>query len=350
MPHPIAVLVFPGFQLLDAAGPMAAFEAAGLYRVRVVARDAGVVCSSAGVGWVAAPLPRVSELGTLLVAGGTGVDSAMEDAVLLRFVRRAVAAGVRVASVCSGSLLLAAAGVLDGRTATTHWARTSQFQKQFPRVRLDADRIYVRQGAIWTSAGVSAGIDLAVAMIADDHGQDTARAVARELVVYYRRPGAQSQMSAPLDLQVGQDRIDRVIDHIRRHLGHRLDVEELAAKACLSPRHFAREFRAKTGVTPAKAVESLRVEAARAALQESRSSMPKVAADCGFGTIERMRRSFVRLLGVLPSSVAPTPGLANVRSPAARRRQVKSAAATPEPAGRVQHTGVDSRAAVRRMS
>lgn len=275
---------------------------------------------------MAASLPRVSDIGTLIVAGGTGVESAMVDTVLLRFIRRAVAAGVRVASVCSGSLLLAAAGVLDGRTATTHWSRTGQFQRQFPRVHLDADRIYVRQGAIWTSAGVSAGIDLAVAMIADDHGQDEARAAARELVVYYQRPGTQSQISAPLTLQVGQDRIDRVIDHIKRHLGHRLDVEELAAQACMSPRHFAREFRAKTGVTPGKAVEGLRVEAARGALQERRASMHQVAAECGFGSIERMRRSFVRFLGVLPSSVGPAPGIETVRSPKARPRKANGMA------------------------
>jgi transcriptional regulator GlxA family with amidase domain len=303
MPHRIAMLVFPGFQLLDAAGPIAAFEAAGRYRMQVVAREAGTVRSSSGVTLVAEGLPSSGDIDTLLVAGGTGVDEALKDATLLRFVRRVVARQVRVASVCSGSLLLGAAGVLDGRCATTHWSRSAQFERQFPQVRLDADRIFVKQGSVWTSAGISAGIDLAIAMIAEDHGQALARAVAQHLVVYYRRPGGQSQFSSLLDMQRGAGRFDSLLDHLRSHLTERHSVDELAALACMSPRHFAREFRARTGVTPAKAVERIRVEAARAALEEGAASVQRVALDCGFGDVERMRRSFMRLLGVPPSAL-----------------------------------------------
>lgn len=300
------MLVFPDFQLLDAAGPIAAFEVARRYTVRVVAREAGSVRSSSGVAWVAEGLPRASEIDTLLVSGGKGVDRALTDDTLLRFVRRVAARQARVASVCSGSLLLAAAGVLDGRRATTHWSRTGQFESQFPKVQLDADRIFVKQGPVWTSAGISAGIDLAVAMIAEDHGQELARAVAQELVVYYRRPGGQSQFSSLLSMQRSQSRFDPLLDHMRRHLTERHSVSELAARACMSPRHFAREFRAKTGVTPAKAVERIRVEAARAALENGAPSVQRVAAECGFGDVERMRRSFMRLLGVPPSSLRRT--------------------------------------------
>ena len=303
MAHKVCMLVFPDFQLMDAAGPIAAFEAAGRYSLRVVAREAGTVRSSSGVAWVAEGLPRASEVDTLLVCGGVGVDEALLDTALLRFVRRVAAADARVASVCSGSLMLAAAGVLDGRCATTHWSRTAQFQRQFPNVRLEADRIFVKQGAVWTSAGISAGIDLAMAMIAEDHGQDLARSVAQELVVYYRRPGGQSQFSSLLTMQGGEGRFDMLLDHMRRHLTDRLGVEELAARACMSPRHFAREFRSKTGVTPAKAVERIRVEAARAALENGGEPVQRVALECGFGDVERMRRSFMRLLGVAPSSL-----------------------------------------------
>lgn len=301
------MLVFPDFQLLDAAGPIAAFEAAGGYDIQVVALEPGLVRSSVRVAWQAEKLPQLSDIDTLLVAGGDGVDQAMKDERLLDFVRRAVAQQVRVASVCSGSLLLAAAGVLDGRSATTHWSRTGQFERQFPRVHLDADRIFVKDEFVWTSAGISAGIDLTIAMIAEDHGHELARSVAQELVVYYRRPGGQSQFSALLTMQGSHDRFDVLLDYVRSHLAQRHSVEDLAAIACMSPRHFAREFRAKTGVTPAKAVERLRVEAARTALEDGASSVQRVATECGFGEVERMRRSFMRLLGVPPSSLRRSP-------------------------------------------
>jgi transcriptional regulator GlxA family with amidase domain len=303
MTRRICVLVFPDFQLLDAAGPIAAFEAAGGYEVRTVAVRPGVVRSSSGVAWVAQGLPRGPLGDTLLVSGGDGVDAAMGDGALLRFIRRSAAQQHRVASVCSGSLLLAAAGLLDGRTATTHWSRTAQFERLFPQVRLEADRIFVQDGQLWTSAGITAGIDLALAMIAHDLGADVARGVAQELVVYYRRPGGQSQFSALLAMQGAQNRFDPLLDHVRSHLKDRNSVEQLAARACMSPRHFARAFHTETGVTPAKAVERLRVEAARAALDGGAVSVQRVAADCGFGDAERMRRSFARILGMTPSAL-----------------------------------------------
>jgi transcriptional regulator GlxA family with amidase domain len=303
MPHRVAVLVFPGFQLLDAAGPIAAFEVAGHYAVRVVASEPGAVRSSSGVSWLADPLPRSSDVDTVLVSGGDGIDEFLGDARMQGFLRRCADRQARVASVCSGSLMLASAGLLDGRCATTHWCRTEQFERLFPDVRLEADRIFVKEGRVWTSAGITAGIDLALAMIGEDHGDELARAVAQELVVYYRRPGGQSQFSALLSMQRTHSRFVTLLDHVRRNLTERHSVDDLAAKACMSPRHFARAFQSETGVTPAKAVERLRVEAARAALDSGASSVQRVAVDCGFGDVERMRRSFVRLLGVPPSSL-----------------------------------------------
>ncbi|HEV8315547.1 MAG TPA: GlxA family transcriptional regulator [Burkholderiaceae bacterium] len=309
MPHRIAVLVFPDFQLLDAAGPLAAFEVASRYRDGhyalhiVAAQPPGLVRSSCGVAWAAVALPRASEVDTLLVAGGDGVDTAMADPRTRRFVQRCAARGARVASVCSGSLLLAATGLLDGKRATTHWCRSEQFARQFPQVRLEADRIYVNDGRLWTSAGISAGIDLALALIADDLGDRVARQVARQLVVYYRRPGGQSQFSALIEMDRSRGRFKPLLDHVRRHLREPHRVDDLAEHACMSPRHFARAFQAETGLTPAKAVEKLRVEAARAALESGAASVQRVAADCGFGDPERMRRSFQRLLGMPPSTL-----------------------------------------------
>ena len=309
MPHRIAVLVFPDFQLLDAAGPLAAFEVASRYRDGhyalsvVAAQPPGLVRSSSGVAWAAEALPRASEVDTLLVAGGDGVDTAMADARTRRFVQRCAARGARMTSVCSGSLLLAATGLLDGKRATTHWCRSEQFARQFPQVQLEADRIYVNDGRLWTSAGISAGIDLALALIADDLGDRVARQVARQLVVYYRRPGGQSQFSALIEMDRSRGRFKPLLDHVRRHLREPHRVDDLAEHACMSPRHFARAFQAETGLTPAKAVEKLRVEAARAALESGAASVQRVAADCGFGDPERMRRSFQRLLGVPPSTL-----------------------------------------------
>lgn len=312
----IAFVLFPGFQQLDLAGPMAVFEVArlarpGSYDWRLVASTPATVRSSAGVAWPVQGLPRrLSELDLVMVIGGDGVDQACRDAALLRWLQRASRSGARIASICSGSLLLAAAGLLDGRAATTHWSRGPQFATDHPAVRLQPDRIYVREPAaparglpeVWTSAGMTAGIDLCLALLAHDHGEELAREAARQLVVERRRPGGQSQFSPLLELQRPDGRFTALLDEVRRDLRQDLGVEALAARACMSPRHFARCFRAETGATPAQAVERLRVQAARAALEGGAASVQRVAEDCGFGQTERMRRAFLRLLGRPPAA------------------------------------------------
>ena len=315
----IAFVLFPGFQQLDLAGPMAVFEVArlahpGSYDWRLVASAAPAVRSSAGVAWPVQGLPRrLGDLDLVMVIGGDGVDAACRDTRLIAWLKRAGRSGARIASICSGSLVLAAAGLLDHRTATTHWSRSGQFESDFPAVRLQPDRIYVREPAVrarqqpevWTSAGMTAGIDLCLALVAHDHGEDIAREAARQLVVERRRPGGQSQFSPLLDLQRPEGRFTALLDAVRADLAQDHGVEDLAARACMSPRHFARCFRAETGATPAQVVERLRVEAARSALEGGAASVLRVALDCGFGSTERMRRSFVRLLGRPPAAFRP---------------------------------------------
>lgn len=309
MTHAVAVLVFPDFQILDAAGPMAAFEIAGRtggarrYSLQVLAADPDAAVSSSGFGLGAQPLERAGRIDTLLVAGGEGVRQAVFCTRTVSFVRERAALGARIASVCSGSFLLAEAGLLDHGVATTHWNAADDFRRRYPGVTLDADRIYTREGRIWTSAGITAGIDLTLALIAEDHGEGLAKATARMLVVFHRRPGGQSQFSAVLDLQERTDRFAPVLAWAREHLDEPLGVEQLASRAGLSPRQFARAFAADTGVTPAKAVERLRVEAARTELEGSAASVERVCARTGFGDPERMRRAFIRAFGQPPQAL-----------------------------------------------
>jgi transcriptional regulator GlxA family with amidase domain len=306
MGHQLAVLIFPGFQLLDAAGPIAAFEVAaelvpGAYALRVIAADAGAVRSSAGIGLEARPWPRLDRIDTLLVAGGDGVDAARADARVVERVRRAVARVPRLGSVCSGALLLAEAGALAGRRATTHYCRVQQLQRQYPDVRVEPDSIWTRDGNVWTSAGISAGIDLALALIAEDLGARLARDVARHLVVYAQRPAGQTQRSALLELDASESPFADLNAWMRERLDQTLSVETLAARARMSPRTFARAYVRATGVTPAKAVERLRLEAARNLLADGQTSLERVAERTGFGQPERMRRAFVRAYGAPPS-------------------------------------------------
>jgi transcriptional regulator GlxA family with amidase domain len=308
MSHRLALIIFPGFQLLDAAGPIAAFEIAsrmvpGAYSLRISASQAGAVRSSSGVALEAEKLPRRSQMDTLLVTGGDGADDACRDPRLIDFVRRAGARLARTASVCSGTLLLAEAGLLDGRRATTHWCRVRQVERQYPHVRLEPDRIWVRDGTFWTSAGITAAIDLALALISEDLGPAVAKDVARQLVVYAQRPGGQTQHSRLLDLGPGDGRFAELNAWMCQRLDARLDVNALAARARMSPRTFARAYSAETGVTPAKAVERLRVEAARALIEAGEPSLQGIAERTGFGDIERMRRSFTRLFGTPPSAL-----------------------------------------------
>jgi transcriptional regulator GlxA family with amidase domain len=307
MTHRIDVLIFPDFQLLDATGPVAAFEMPNLalkpppYRVRLVSHQGGAVRSSAGITVFTEPWDK--NVDTLLVAGGLGTYAAAQCPQTLELVRAAASSAQRVVSVCSGAYILAAAGLLDGRRATTHWERAADLQRRFPRVHVEPDRIFVRDGSVWTSAGVTAGIDLALALIAEDLGDKTAKQAAQRLVVYHRRPGGQSQFSALLELSGRSDRIGQSLTYAREHLADPLTVDELAGAACLSGRQFARAFRAETGQTPAKAVEQLRMEAARVEIESSNRSLDGVAAHVGFHDTERMRRACLRAFGVTPQAL-----------------------------------------------
>ena len=308
MPRTVAVLIFPEFQLLDAAGPITVFEAAGrdaappAYRLRVMAGAAGPVVSSCGVPLVAEPLID-GALDTLIVAGGWGTRNTSACAQTLDYVRAAAARARRTASVCSGAFILAAAGLLDGRRATTHWARAAEFARAYPQVRVEPDRIFVRDGTTWTSAGITAGIDLALALVAEDLGEAVAKRAAQQLVVYHRRPGGQSQFSALLEADRPDSRFSSLLAWARERLNERLSVERLAERAAMSPRHFARAFAADTGITPAKAIERLRLEAARDEIESSAAPIEHVAAHTGFGDPERMRRAFLRAFGQPPQAL-----------------------------------------------
>jgi transcriptional regulator GlxA family with amidase domain len=312
MSRRIAVLIFPDFQLLDAAGPITAFEVAeryqpGSYELRVIAPSPGTVASTSGATMNAVGLGRASAIDTLVIMGGEGTRAASRNARLLRFVKACGTQSRRVASVCSGAYILAATGLLDGRAATTHWTRSTDFARKFPRVKLNADRIFIKAGKFWSSAGITAGIDLALALIGEDLGEAIARKVAQQLVVYYRRPGGQSQFSTMLEMERADGRFAPLLDHVRNNLRARLSVEELAAQACMSPRNFARAFQGETGVSPAKAVMRLRAETARAQLESGGASVQEIARNCGFGDPERMRRAFVGLFGRPPSALRLRP-------------------------------------------
>ena len=308
MTRRIGILVFPEFQILDAAGPIAAFEIGaryveGAYAVEAIALEPGPVRSSAGIAVAAVPADAGERFDTLVIAGGVGSRAAARDERVLGFVRASARTSRRIASVCSGAFVLATAGLLDGRKATTHWGACDEFARRFPRVRLEPDRIFVRDGEVWTSAGISAGVDLALAMIAEDLGEDVARNTARQLVVYRRRPGGQSQFSALLELERPGARFGEVLCWARERLAEPLPVERLAEQAAMSARHFARAFAAETGVTPAKAIERLRVEAARAPVEAGAEPIDRIAERLGFGDPERMRRAFLRAYGQPPQAL-----------------------------------------------
>jgi transcriptional regulator GlxA family with amidase domain len=307
----IDVLAFPAVQLLDVTGPLQVFatandhvvEAGGEppYVLRVVAQGGRSVMSSAGLGIAADPLPPIDEaLDTLIIAGGIGVEAAAADPVLVDWVRERASRARRVASVCTGAFLLAASGVLDGRRAATHWSCCAELARRFPAVRVEADPIFVHDGPVWTSAGVTAGIDLALALLEEDLGRTMALAVARYLVVFLKRPGGQAQFSAALSLQAADDKFGALHDWISQHLADNISLPVLASQAGMSERSFSRHYAEATGLTPAHAVERLRVEAARRLLSESRLPVKRISQRCGFGSEETMRRSFLRLLATTP--------------------------------------------------
>src|SRR6478735_2715626 len=295
----IGVLIFPDFQLLDASGPISTFEIAMRYAgvapvIRTLAVTPGPVRSTSGVEMLARDLKPSSAITTLIVAGGEGVEAAATCENTLAFVRAMAKRGIRIASVCSGAIILAEAGLLDGRRATTHWQRTRQFVATYPNVKLEADQIYTRDGNIWTSAGITAGIDLSLAMVAEDYGDEIAQRTAKQLVLYHRRSGGQSQFSSLLELKAPTGRFAPLLAWAR---------EDLAEQACMSSRHFTRAFMAETGTTPSKAVERLRIEVARQRVQSSSEAIEQVAQTTGFRDPERMRRAFIRAFGQPPQSL-----------------------------------------------
>lgn len=310
-PRVIDVLGYPAVQLLDVSGPMQVFATANElaeraggarpYAARLVSRDGAGVAATAGVELATATLPPAdSAIDTLLVAGGRGVHAAAEDPALLAWVRGRAAAARRTASVCTGAFLLAAAGLLDGRRATTHWSYCADLARRFPAIRVEGDPIFLRDGPVWTSAGVTAGIDLALALVEEDLGRAAALAVARQLVVFLKRPGGQSQFSVALSLQAAEERFGALHAWIGVHLDGDLSLPVLARQAGMSARSFSRHYAAATGMTPARAVARLRIEAARRLLSESHLPVKRIARQCGFGSEETMRRSFLRELTATP--------------------------------------------------
>lgn len=305
-PREIGMLIFKDFQLLDAAGPISVFEmpvrgmAPPPYRLTVYSLEGGAVRSSGGVQMVSEPLPAKLKLDTLIVSGGEGTRTLINDEAFLRAVRDLSSRTRRTCSVCSGSFLLAAAGLLKGRRATTHWRRSSAFERSFPETKLDADRIFVRDGKFWTSAGITAGIDLALALVEDDLGDEVARQAARELVIHQRRQGGQSQFSVMQDVKLASGRFDTLIGWVQTNLSGDLSVEALAVRAAMSPRNFARVFRAETGATPARFIEKLRLEAARLSVEQTGQALQEIARETGFGDPERMRVAFLRAFGQPP--------------------------------------------------
>ncbi len=313
-PHRVSLVTFPDAQILDVAGPLEVFSRAARwlrdeghtrtlpYRVEVLAKEAGPVAMSSGLELVAARSWRdAGDVDTLLISGGIGCDAAARDRELVAWIREREPRVARLGSICTGATILAETGLLDGRRATTHWHWCDRLESDYPRVEVERDALFVRQGKIYTAAGVTAGMDLALAMVEDDWGRDAALATARELVMFLKRPSGQPQVSAHLAVQEATRRRFRDLERwILDHLGEELWVERLAARVAMSPRHFARTFARETGTTPAKFVASARLEQARRRLEESELTAAAVARECGFGSAESMRRAFKRRLGVTP--------------------------------------------------
>lgn len=303
--HRVGYVIYPGTQIFSTA-PLSVFETTNatlerpFYDARVLSETGGPVRTSFGIVIETAPF-STPDFDTLLVGGGTFIDESTPK--LRDFIREAAATSRRIAAPCTGAFTLAQAGILDGRRATTHWAYARELQTRFPLVKVDEDRIFVVDGQVWTSAGMSAGIDLALAMVEADHGADVARRVAKKMVVYHRRAGGQSQFSTLLELAPQSDRIQKVLTYARAHLTTELSVEQLADVANLSPRQFSRAFRAETGQSPAKAIENLRVEAARLLMEEGQLPIDSVARETGFVDRERMRRAFLRAFGQPPQAI-----------------------------------------------
>jgi transcriptional regulator GlxA family with amidase domain len=301
----IGLVVLPDFQPIYLAALSAfAFANIGarktLYEVEILSEHGGMVPSSLGT---MTETRKFGELGydTILVGGGT--ESVIASPGVVDFMQRAHVTCRRIASICTGAFVLAQAGILDGKRATTHWIAARELKARFPKVKMEEDRIFIIDGSVWTSAGMTAGIDLVLAMVEKDHGAELARSVASMLVVYHRRAGGQSQHSELLKMDAKSDRIQSALDYARRNLKSQLTVDQLADAAHLSPRQFSRAFRTETGQSPAKAVENLRLEAARLLMEQSRHPVEVVAVETGFADPERMRRAFIRAFGQPPQAI-----------------------------------------------
>jgi transcriptional regulator GlxA family with amidase domain len=302
----IGFVVFDGFQSMSFAA-LSVFEYANvitdkqLYEIHFLSEKGGLVQSSTGMVVGSEPFDDTA-YDTVIVGGGASI---LENppATLLAFMRNASKSSRRVASICTGAFILAEAGILDGRRATTHWWHARELETRFPQVRMEEDRIFIVDGTIWTSAGMTAGIDLALALVEDDLGADITRSIAQKLVIYHRRAGGQSQHSALLELAPKSDRIQNALVYAKKNLHTALSVEQLAEVAHLSPRQFSRAFRAETGQSPAKAVENLRLESARLMMEQTRHPIDVVAQETGFADRRRMRQAFLRVFGQPPQTI-----------------------------------------------
>jgi transcriptional regulator GlxA family with amidase domain len=316
LPRQVAILVYPGVQSLDVTGPLEVFAAAAQlieaggragrgYDVRILSGDGASMRTSSGLTitpHAALAQAPAADVDTLIVAGGAGCHEAARDRALIDWITRASSTARRTTSVCTGAFLLARAGLLEGRRVTTHWASAAELARRYPGVAVDPQPIFMRDGRIWTSAGVTAGMDLALALVEEDFDRDLALTIARHLVLFLRRPGNQSQFSVTLAArQPAREPLREVQRLVVEDVAGEHSVEAMAARANMSPRHFARAFRAETGLTPARYVERVRLEAARRALEDTAAPIATVASACGFGSAETMRRVFLRTLEVGPA-------------------------------------------------
>jgi transcriptional regulator GlxA family with amidase domain len=299
-------LILPaGFHVMSYA-TLATFDTANFiageefYAVSILSEHGGPVPNSFGTATETEPLD-IKPFDTLLV--GAGLALTPPSPKLVTFLREAVTDARRVASICIGTFILAEAGILDGRRVTTHWAWSQELQRRFPKARVEMDRIFIADGPVWTSAGMTAAIDMALGIVERDMGEDIARATAKMMVVHHRRAGGQSQHSAMFELDAKSDRVQDALAFARRNLREPLNVDQLAEAARLSPRQFTRVFRLETGQSPARAVENLRLEGARYMLEQGRLSIEEITRETGFGDRERMRRSFLRTYGQTPQAI-----------------------------------------------
>jgi transcriptional regulator GlxA family with amidase domain len=306
-PRTVLVVAFPDVQALDVVGPLEVFAMANrhspdpAYATALVSAAGRPITTSSGLQLATERISTRGPVDTLMVAGGDGTAAAMADDRLVAWLRTAAASARRVTSVCSGAFLLAQAGLLDGRRATTHWSVCETLARLFPAVEVDADPIYVRDGHVWTSAGVTAGMDLALALVEQDHGGELALAVARQLVVFAQRPGGQSQFSAQLAVRRAErEPLREAVAFVAEHPEADLSVPALARRAAMSVRTFARAFRHEVGTTPAAFVQRSRVEAARRLLETTDRTVEDIARACGFGTVETMHRTFQRTVRTTP--------------------------------------------------